>query len=253
MDEPLAATKFTLDRYAPATELRPFVEYYWVLHWDLRGQPPHLQRILPNLSVHASFFAGESGVFGPARQSRSHLLRGRVQGLGVRFRPGCFRPFLAAPVSTIADSVLPLRDIFGTEAERALSVVSKATEDDEMVTEMDRLLCTNVPTLPTSAERAAQIVETVAADSAITTVARLAEAAGTTVRTLQRLFGEYVGVGPKWAIRVYRINEAAQRIGGAERIDYAALADELGYSDQAHFTRDFTAAVGTPPARYGNR
>jgi AraC-like DNA-binding protein len=33
-------------------------------------------------------------------------------------------------------------------------------------------------------------------------------------------------------------------------VDWAAVAVELGYSDQAHLVRDFTAAVGTPPARY---
>jgi AraC-like DNA-binding protein len=32
--------------------------------------------------------------------------------------------------------------------------------------------------------------------------------------------------------------------------DWAALARELGFSDQAHLTRVFTQVVGTPPASY---
>ena len=33
-------------------------------------------------------------------------------------------------------------------------------------------------------------------------------------------------------------------------VDWAALAAGLGYADQAHLTRDFTATIGVPPARY---
>ena len=36
-------------------------------------------------------------------------------------------------------------------------------------------------------------------------------------------------------------------------VDWAALARDLGYADQAHLTRDFTATLGTPPARYAAR
>jgi hypothetical protein len=31
---------------------------------------------------------------------------------------------------------------------------------------------------------------------------------------------------------------------------WAALAHDLGYADQAHLTRDFTATIGVPPSRY---
>ena len=33
-------------------------------------------------------------------------------------------------------------------------------------------------------------------------------------------------------------------------VDWAALATDLGYADQAHLTRDFTATLGVPPSRY---
>jgi AraC-like DNA-binding protein len=33
-------------------------------------------------------------------------------------------------------------------------------------------------------------------------------------------------------------------------VDWAALAADLGYADQAHLTRDFTAALGMPPSRF---
>jgi AraC-like DNA-binding protein len=50
-------------------------------------------------------------------------------------------------------------------------------------------------------------------------------------------------------VRCARLHEAAGRAAG-ERVDWARLATELGYADQAHLVRDFTRVVGQPPARY---
>ena len=71
-----------------------------------------------------------------------------------------------------------------------------------------------------------------------------------TARSLQRLFADYVGVSPKWVMRRARLHEAAERADSGEPVDWAALASDLGYADQAHLTRDFTVTIGVPPARY---
>jgi AraC-like DNA-binding protein len=59
-----------------------------------------------------------------------------------------------------------------------------------------------------------------------------------------------VGVSPKWVMRRARLHEAALRADGGEPVDWAALAFDLGYADQAHLTREFTATIGVPPSRY---
>ena len=72
-------------------------------------------------------------------------------------------------------------------------------------------------------------------------------------RTLQRLFRRHVGVGPKWVLQRARLHDAVDRIDRGGVRDLAALAVELGWFDQAHFTRDFTALVGQSPAAYARR
>ncbi|WP_308403859.1 helix-turn-helix domain-containing protein [Streptomyces sudanensis] len=72
---------------------------------------------------------------------------------------------------------------------------------------------------------------------------------GAAMRRLQRLFREYVGADPTWVLRRARPYEAARRAGRGTDVDRAALAVELGHADQAHFVRDFTAAVGVSPPR----
>jgi AraC-like DNA-binding protein len=100
---------------------------------------------------------------------------------------------------------------------------------------------------------AAQVAELVAAaeaDRSLTRAEGLAARAGLSLRSLQRVFTEYVGIGPKWVIQRYRILDAAAAAHGGDPVDWAALAAELGFSDQAHLTRVFTQVVGTPPATY---
>jgi AraC-like DNA-binding protein len=248
--EATARTMFTLTRHPPAPELADFVDYHWILRWDLRGKPAHEQRVLPNLAVNVTFFPGASGVHGPARDVFSHHLEGRVQGLGVRFRPGCFRAFLGAPVRDIADRAVPLTDVFGPAAIPATESVHTAADDAQMVHAVDNLLIAKPVTLSPAARRAAEAVESIARDPGITRVAQLCADTGLTTRSLQRLFTEHVGCPPKWAIRIYRLNDAAQRIATEGPPDYAGLAVRLGYSDQSHFIRDFRTVTGQSPAEY---
>ena len=70
------------------------------------------------------------------------------------------------------------------------------------------------------------------------------------LRNLQRLFTEYVGIGPKWVIQRFRILDAAAAAHSGQSTDWSELAHVLGFSDQAHLTRVFSEVVGTPPATY---
>ena len=81
----------------------------------------------------------------------------------------------------------------------------------------------------------------------------LAGELGLSKRGLQRLFAEYVGIGPKWVIRRYRLHEVTARMAAGGAIDWAVLAADLGYADQGHFIRDFKSMFGGPPTWYALR
>ena len=65
----LAATRFRLVRHRPSEALAPFVDYYWILRWDLRGKPAHSQTVLPHPNVNLAFEASGAGIFGVDRKS----------------------------------------------------------------------------------------------------------------------------------------------------------------------------------------
>ncbi|MFZ3330498.1 MAG: helix-turn-helix domain-containing protein [Candidatus Acidiferrales bacterium] len=84
----------------------------------------------------------------------------------------------------------------------------------------------------------------------IKTVNDLVTRAGIGMRSIQRIFNDYVGVSPKWVIRRYRLHEAIEKFNSCSRPDWAQLALELGYFDQAHLINDFRSIVGYSPSQY---
>jgi len=269
----LAASRFRLSRHAPSEALAPFVEYYWIPRWDLRGEPPYEQTILPHPNVHLVFEASGAGIFGVDRRLFTRSLSGAGLAFGVRFVAGGFRPFWQAPISQLTDRVIPAARLFGPRVEKTRQAIMCAgasgaagaagasgasgaagvSEDDEearMIGYAESLLCSILPERDPLAEQVASLVSRITADPGLRRVDQLSAAAGITARSLQRLFADYVGVSPKWVMRRARLHEAAERADSGEPVDWAALAADLGYADQAHLTRDFTVTLGVSPARY---
>jgi AraC-like DNA-binding protein len=246
----VAAERFALGRFGPAEPLEPFVDFYWIIHWDLRGQPPHEQAILPHPNVNLAFEATGAGIYGVDRSLFVRRLDGQGHALGVRFRAGCFRPFWGAPVSQLSDRVVPAARVFGPLAEKTRQAIICAGRDEDMTAQAEALLFSALPERDPAAEQAARLVALITSQASLRRVDQLAEVAGLPVRALQRLFADYVGVGPKWVMRRARLHEAAARADTGQPVDWAALAADLGYADQAHLTRDFTATIGVAPSRY---
>jgi AraC-like DNA-binding protein len=236
--------------HKPSVPAAPFVEFYWHVRWHV--QTPYDTKVLAHPNIHLVFEKPEPLVYGVDRGLFVRRLEGSGQVLGIKFRPGGFRPFTDQPMSALADRRIPATDFFGP----GILATSQAILDseDDMIALTEEFL---LPRLPETPDPVAQDVATmVDRMTGAPDLFRVDQAAGelnVSVRTLQRLFSEYVGASPKWVLRRARLHEAAARADQGTTVDWAALAADLGYSDQAHLTRDFTATVGTSPAAYARR
>jgi AraC-like DNA-binding protein len=233
--------------------LAPWVELYWEVRWDLRDREPHQQETLPHPCVNLVFGTHQSGVHGPATTRFVAHLDGAGWVVGSKFRPGMFRAFLRAPVSTLTDRVLLPSGVFADRGRAIEAAVCSERDPQRQVRLVDEFLTSLAPELEPDAERARDIVELARLDRSVVRVDALAERAHLSVRALQRLFDEHVGVTPKWVIQRYRVHEAAELAADGNPPDWASLAAELGYTDQSHFIREFRAQVGQTPAEYAAR
>ncbi|WP_075794710.1 helix-turn-helix domain-containing protein [Massilia putida] len=246
----LAGKMFRLGRYLPQPDLAPFLDHYWVVEWDLQGRPPYTQRTLPYPCVHVVFDRARTGIWGLTTGPFDYELKGAGKVCGLRFRPGAFHAFLGRPLHTITDQVLPLSAVFPWDEAAAQDAVLDTPDDAAMIEAAGALLRPHLPAPDTQVDRIAAILRAVESTPGLTQVEALAEQARMSVRSLQQLFSEYVGVSPKWVIRRFRLHEAADRLAQGDDLDLAELAQNLGYFDQAHFTSDFRRLVGKSPGRY---
>lgn len=246
----VAHQRFDYRRHRPDDRLAPYVENFWTITWDLRGQDPYMAQVLPYPSVNLSVTNTEAEVTGLTRTRYQRFLAGQGYVVGARFRPGCFRPFIRGPVSTLTDTHRPISEVLGRDTTRLEQAVAATPDRDVWVAELSDFLLVDPPDPDPIAGQLAELVERIAARPGIIRVAQLATLTGLSERRLQRLFVEYVGAGPKWVIQRCRLQDAAARAAADARVDWAALADELGFSDQAHLTRAFSRTIGTPPAAY---
>ena len=241
--------KFRLSLHPPAPGLDFFVEHYWIVAWDLRNQEPYQQEVLPHPSVHLVIEKDKSRIIGVTSGKFSRVLEGEGRVFGVKFKPGAFYPFVNSPISRFTDNAISLWDAFGVEGNTLEAAILSREDEGEMIALAENFLRERLPERDEHVAVINQIVERIIADRAITKVDDIVSRLNVNKRTLQRIFNQYVGVGPKWVIKRYRLHEAAERLADGET-DWPKMALDLGYFDQAHFINDFKAIIGKAPADY---
>lgn len=239
---------FAVERIAPRAELAELVDYHWLVRWDVPGT--HHQQVVPQPRVHVAAEQGRLLVHGISRAPFERLLTGRGLVLGAAFHPAGFRAVLGRSVAGVSGTVQPGLDVLGTDDRPAAARILADGAAAEMVAVLEEYLLAGDPKPDETARWVNDLVAEAERRREIHRAEQLAAHAGVSLRSLQRVFTEYVGIGPKWVVQRFRILEAAAAALAETPVAWADLAVDLGFSDQAHLTRAFTQVVGTPPATY---
>jgi AraC-like DNA-binding protein len=247
-----AAHTISVERVPASEALAGFVDYHWYVGW--RAPEPHRQQVVPQPRVHlaAEPANGEPRllVHGLSREPFFRTLTGEGHTFGAAFHPGGFRPFLGRSVGSIAGSVVPAGGLLGLDDRPVAGQVLATSDVPAMVSALEGYLTALDPPADPLVEQVRALVREAEEDHGLNRAEELAQRASMSLRSLQRLFTEYVGAGPKWVVTRFRILDAAAAAHGGEPVPWASLAADLGFTDQAHLIRAFTAVVGTPPETY---
>lgn len=249
-----------LELAAPA-ELRGLVHRLWVL----RGRPPAggpFQRAMPDGRAELIFNFGDlfecldggsaraqplSLLVGPSRRALAIRPTGRVDLIGVRFRPEALAAWLRIHAGELADAQLGLSDI-RAPLERTLWERLADLGGRERLEVLARHLARSATRVPTD-RRLSAAVDMVLADARARPDG-VAGAVGMSRRQLGRLFRERIGLGPGSVGRLGRFQRALRALDSYPHLSLATAAAGAGYFDQAHMNRDFRLFAGVTPGGY---
>lgn len=243
--------KFNLTRHLPAEDLAFFIQRYWIVEWDLRGQEPYDQTVISHPNVNMVFERNLTRAYGISRSTSTQRLQDQGKVFGIKFRPGGFYPLWQSSVSELTDRSVGFQELFGFDGHALEEEILAQPDADAMIRIAENFFRERFTAeRDDQIELAGQIVDTIMNDRSIMKVDDIVRIAGMNKRTMQRLFSRYVGISPKWVIQRYRLHEAAELVEQGGVPEWSRLSLELGYYDQAHFIKVFKAIVGYPPKGY---
>jgi AraC-like DNA-binding protein len=254
---------------APRPALRPFVKSLWASQETVACGGPGAERelVLPTGHAHLVFRLSElplrlfDGPGDAVGRTIGHAIVGGARGapylrdvsqpvrsVGAELWPGAALALLGVPADELAGRHTPLEGLWGPSAGRAherLLEVDGAAQ--QQLDRFESLLAERLPRVRGLHPAVAQALERFATNAPVHAVVR---ESGVSHRRFIALFRRAVGLPPKLYCRVRRFQGALGRAASERELPWVELALTAGYSDQAHFQREFRELAGVTPGRY---
>ena len=246
-----------IHRSPPSERLSQLVRRYWIPVWSIQPGQVSEQKVLQYPCCGIVVSQDYARFFGVVRGLSTVALSGDGWAVGVMLQPAAGYLVSRRPLHHLTDGsvdvgTLPtLAGDWVDEIRSAMADPRSRGARAEAISILERVL---TPLLPVDEEGLLvnRIVDLVEDTPELVRVADLCEELGMSERTLQRLLAKRLGLSPKWLIQRRRLHEASAALRSRE-VDLAGLAADLGYADQAHFTRDFRKVTTMTPGELARR
>ena len=209
------ARHVSFDEVDPSPGAAPWVERVWSVTWDLPEGVEHVNSIVPHPSVSLTVERGDvdrDGAHGPgvwvtgvSTRRFDAVCRGRGGVVGVKFHPGGFSALTGIPA---ADLTGRSRLAEGSCRGGRRWPTCRWTRERPGRRSARWSRTWRRDRGPDPGYALVGVVVQALQDPSVTRVDDLADRCGLSVRSLQRLLRQYVGVGPKWMVARRRLHDA---------------------------------------------
>lgn len=225
----------------PSPRLREIVDGFWLCDDALSATQDDPFEVLPDGCVEIVFALGKTRgrvlAFGTATRGRLFHTEPDTVYLGMRLRPARLGGLIDATADALTDQHHPLDLVGRRPADALLAQLSEAGSMEAQIAALEQEvgLSARARRRLDAVDRAVAAIQRHAGDIR---VAELVDDIPLSRRQLERQFLQAVGLTPKQFCRVVRFQRVLARLREGP-VHRAALAAELGFTDQSHLRRDF--------------
>lgn len=246
-------------RYEPSESLLGLIDCYWIIEND--NPQPVEQKIIPDGFPEIIFHYGDPyriklrnkwnvqpSALLAGQLTKFFLLEntGRSYVVGIKLKPAAITHLFGIAMHEVTDNVVALKagivDVL-TPSEKRFDRWTHAKIISVLNARIESLSKNYKPDVIDDA--IAVIFET----HGLISVRELCERTSTKERQLERLFRKYIGLSPKFYMRVIRFSYVFKMVN-EKKLTGAQLGLEAGFYDQPHFIKNFKAFTGEDPSAY---
>jgi AraC-like DNA-binding protein len=187
-------------------------------------------------------------VNGPCAEGTVVEHGGRIEGVEIYLTPWMAYTVLGLDMAETRGRILTLTDVLGPQGAELEERVAETPAWADRFALLDALLTSRCATGRVAAPQVrwawAELVRT----DGLVPLRRLSAVTGWSTRHIELRFRQQIGLSPKSASRVLRMQRALRMLTGGATSSAAAAA--CGFYDQAHLHRDFKAMTGCTPGQF---
>lgn len=172
---------------------------------------------------------------------------GRCCCLQVNFTLAGARRFFRMPLSELTDRMVPLDDILGPEGHALRETLGNEPDWDRRFDLVETFISHRLAATPASRPQVAWAVERVLESGGQARIGAIASELDWSRKHLAERFRDATGLPPKTLARMARFNRALELSRRGDG-NWAGIAADCGYADQAHLAREFRDFAGTTPS-----
>lgn len=252
------------NEFKPSDQLKPYVEFFWTGSFNTGDSAFFAQRVIPNGYVeliihlsdfHCELFQGKDyepspnfTIIGMFTKPYDVHFRKKVNVLGIRFKPeGIFHVF-GIPAAEIGSDFTDIKNITGRRFMEFTEQLKETRSVAAKILLAEKYLYRNLDRNRINLYYLNLAAELIRDRKGMLTIEELSAKVYISRRQLEREFKQKLGISPKFYMRIARLNEVNRQIQNGHRFMLSDLAYSSGYTDQAHFIKDFKYFTGESPS-----
>ncbi len=245
-------------------QLAPFVDAYWESTFEQMLTPCYdelfVAQLYPNIIVNLSADyrrnnerIASTTLIGVNTAPIHFLHQSTNQLFGIRFKPSGLSVFSPLGLHEIADASVNLEDIFGQKGADLANKISEAATTADRIRITEGFLLQHINERFLNKWRFYQLAQAELKQLCIepNAIPLIVKKMNTTQRTFDRHFQQILGLSPKKISRLLRFQRAFEAMHQQPHFKLNNFNFyDLGYYDQAHFSKEFKEFSGFAPQLY---